>query len=347
MIEVINKVVGRIFPGSEAHIVETIKSGLINTTLKIRIGEAYFAFQNVNTVVFNEPEIIHENLAVLEKHIAQNGLEFKLVAPLSDPSGESLIESEGMYYRIFPWVKEGHTIQAVNNPQIAYEAAKQFAGFTRTFETVNLKQLQPVIRNFHNLPLRYNQLNDAFYNAPEIRRDHIRDEFNVLINEFSFLVGVFNEMTLDPQFKQRVMHHDAKISNVLFDEADRGLCVIDLDTVMPGFIISDWGDMMRTYLSPANEEETDPEKVIVRKEYFEAIQDGYLEVMGDKLNKIESTSLMNSGMIIIYMQALRFLADHLNFNVYYGADYDGHNLRRARNQIKLLRELQRFAKEQK
>lgn len=347
MINIINRVVEKVFPAKSAEIVSVIKSGLINQTFKIRIDNQHYALQSINQNVFKDPAIIHDNLHILKNHVDTYQADYPLITPISDTSGNSLFLIEDVYYRIFEWVEAGKTLDVVATPEQAYEAAKQFAGFTRTFEKCDSKQLKPVIRNFHNLPLRYNQLNDAFYNAPEVRRDHAMYEFNVLINEFSFLVGVFNELTLDPQFKQRVMHHDAKISNVLFDDSDKGLCVIDLDTVMPGFIISDWGDMMRTYLSPANEEETDLEKVIVRKEYFEAIQNGYLEVIGDKLSKIESTSLMNSGMIIIYMQALRFLADHLNFNVYYGADYDGHNLRRARNQIKLLRELQKFAKEQK
>src|SRR5690606_13410418 len=104
----------------------------------------------------------------------------------------------------------------------------------------------------------------------------------------------------------RVIHHDTKISNVLFDEYGKGLCVIDLDTVMPGYYISDVGDMMRTYLSPANEEEKDLSKVLIRKDIFRAIYEGYMDKMGKELNKNEKFFFIYSGEFLIYMQALRF-----------------------------------------
>ena len=347
MFEMIDEIIQQIYPSEKAEIVEVIKSGLINQTYKIRIADRHFALQTINKNVFKDPSIIHENLERLNSYIILHQPDYKLNTPLSDSSGNSLFIVDDVYYRLFDWVEEGVTIDTVKKPEQAYEAAKQFAAFTKVFEDFDTKLLIPPIINFHNLPLRYNQFNDSLYHASEERRYPVRKEVGELLDEFSYLVGVYNEMTLDPRFKLRVMHHDAKISNVLFDKNDKGLYVIDLDTVMPGFILSDWGDMMRTYISPANEEETDLEKVFVRKEYIEAIQAGYLEVLGNTISKAESGSLINSGMVIIYMQALRFLADHLNQNIYYGADYDGQNYYRAINQIKLLRELQRFAKEQK
>jgi thiamine kinase-like enzyme len=139
-----------------------------------------------------------------------------------------------------------------------------------------------------------------------------------------------------------VTHHDTKISNVLFDERDKGLCVIDLDTVMPGYFISDAGDMVRTYVSPASEEETEFGKVVVRREFYQAIVEGYLGPMGDVLSTAERGRFFYSGLFMVYMQALRFLADHLNRDVYYGARYDGHNYNRAANQAELLRGLVEF-----
>jgi thiamine kinase-like enzyme len=136
-----------------------------------------------------------------------------------------------------------------------------------------------------------------------------------------------------------VTHHDTKISNVLFDDQDNGLCVIDLDTVMPGYFISDVGDMMRTYLSPVNEEEKDLSKIIIRNEYFKAITDGYLSEMSAELTEKEKEHFVYAGKFMIYMQALRFITDHLNNDHYYGAAYEGHNFVRANNQAVLLQKL--------
>src|SRR5690606_24912784 len=137
----------------------------------------------------------------------------------------------------------------------------------------------------------------------------------------------------------RVTHHDTKISNVLFDKDGKGICVIDLDTVMPGYFISDVGDMIRTYVSPANEEERDFDKIRVRDDVMDALTEGYLEFMGDELTATEKKHTRYSGMFMTYMQALRFLTDYLNDDVYYGARYDGHNRVRAMNQVRLLSEL--------
>jgi Ser/Thr protein kinase RdoA (MazF antagonist) len=152
-------------------------------------------------------------------------------------------------------------------------------------------------------------------------------------------VKTFQAIQSSELFKIRVTHHDTKISNVLFDQYDKGICVIDLDTVMPGYFISDVGDMLRTYLSPVSEEEKDFSKIQARDEYFTAIVEGYLSYMSIDLNAEELRHFVYSGMFMIYMQAIRFLTDHLNNDVYYGAAYEGHNFIRAKNQITLLTRL--------
>jgi Ser/Thr protein kinase RdoA (MazF antagonist) len=143
-------------------------------------------------------------------------------------------------------------------------------------------------------------------------------------------------MLSDTQFKRRVTHHDTKISNVLFDKEDKGLCVIDLDTVMPGYFISDVGDMLRTYLCPVSEEENDFSKIEVRDEFYKAIINGYKEEMKNELTDKENKYFFYAGKFMIYMQALRFLTDHINDDAYYGAKYEGQNFVRASNQMVLL-----------
>ena len=133
--------------------------------------------------------------------------------------------------------------------------------------------------------------------------------------------------------------NDEQVSNVLFDDEDKGLCVIDLDTVMQGYFISDIGDMMRTYLSPVNEEIKDFSKIEIRENYFKSIWDGYMSEMKDELNPEERRHFIYSGKFMIYMQAIRFLTDHLNNDTYYGAKYEGQNFVRAGNQVTLLQRL--------
>jgi thiamine kinase-like enzyme len=153
------------------------------------------------------------------------------------------------------------------------------------------------------------------------------------------IVTTYEKITASNDFKLRVTHHDTKISNVLFNSRDKGLCVIDLDTVMPGYFISDVGDMMRTYLSPVSEEENDFSKITIRDEFYTAVVQGYYEEMKDILTEVEKTHFFYAGTFIIYMQALRFLTDYLNDDVYYGERYPGHNLVRAGNQVVLLERL--------
>ena len=146
----------------------------------------------------------------------------------------------------------------------------------------------------------------------------------------------FETIKTNPNFKLRATHHDTKISNLLFDDHDKGICVIDLDTLMPGYFISDLGDMFRTYLCAVSEEETDFSKISVRPTIYKAIVQGYLKGAGNMLSRDEADQIYYAGLFMIYMQALRFLTDYINDDVYYGAKYPLHNYNRALNQIKLL-----------
>jgi hypothetical protein len=204
-----------------------------------------------------------------------------------------------------------------------------------------VEQLQETLPHFHDLELRYGQFERAAATGDAGR---VRDSSDLIafLQGQRGMVDAYVGLKRNPAFSLRVTHHDTKISNVLFDDRDKGLCVIDLDTVMPGYFISDVGDMVRTYVSPASEEEADLRKVVVRREFYQAIRDGYLGVMGDVLSAAEREQFFYAGLFMAYMQALRFLADHLNGDVYYGARYAGHNYYRAGNQAALLRGLMEF-----
>jgi Ser/Thr protein kinase RdoA (MazF antagonist) len=276
---------------------------------------------------------------MIDAYLKEHSPSYLFVSPVANLDGDDIYyrEEQG-YFRVFPYIQGSHTIDSVSNPDQAFEAALQFGKFTRLLSGFDAQRLHITIPNFHNLTLRFEQFETALKNGDPAR---IRQSAHLVteIRNYGYIVDEFEKIRRNASVKQRVTHHDTKISNVLFDRYEKGLCVIDLDTVMPGYFISDMGDMMRTYLSPANEEEKDFQKIEVREDFFRSIVNGYLSSMGDELTGDEQSLILYSGQFLIYMQAIRFLADHFNRDVYYGARYPGQNFVRAGNQLVLLRRL--------
>ena len=239
---------------------------------------------------------------------------------------------------MFNFVEGSVTFDIVDNAGIAFEGAKQFGNFTKLLSGFDCNKINITLPDFHNLTLRYKQFEQALKEGNKGRIKAAKPAL-LFIQSQEYIVDIFNSIQTDVDFKKRVTHHDTKISNVLFDKQGKGLCVIDLDTVMPGYFISDVGDMIRTYLSPVSEEENDYSKINIREEYFEAVVTSYLSEMQNELSEKEKQFFVYAGKFMIYMQAIRFLTDYFNNDSYYGARYEGHNLVRCNNQLELLRQL--------
>jgi Phosphotransferase enzyme family len=328
-------------PEIEQYSLRPIGSGLIHHTWKVEVpGGKGYILQEVNATVFTDPDAIAENLDKIGRYLAREAADYLFPLPVRTTEGAVFHRDElGKYYRMFPFVSASKTYDVVSRPEQAFEASRQFGQFTRRLRGFDVGQLRETLPHFHDLALRYEQFERAVFDcADSARLLESRELIEYLIGQRE-LVDVYLGLKADPGFRLRVTHHDTKISNVLFDDRDRGLCVIDLDTVMPGYFISDVGDMIRTYVSPATEEEVDLSAVVVRREFYQAIYEGYMGEMGDVLSGAERERFGYSGLFLVYMQALRFLTDHLNGDVYYGARYEGHNLNRAANQAALLRRL--------
>ena len=316
--------------------VQPYGTGLINRTWKLDDGKEAFILQRVNQQVFRNPDDIAHNMQLLAAHLSQSAPDYLFVAPLPTRSGQMVFYAgpDG-YFRLFPFIRGSHTLDVVHTPDQAYEAARQFGRFTRLLEELDVRKLHITIPSFHDLTLRYQQFLRAIETGNRERVKASEQLIAQLIG-FSELVNRFEQIRHNPDFRQRVIHHDTKISNVLFDNNGKGLCVIDLDTVMPGYFISDLGDMFRTYLCPVSEEEKEEARIEVREDFFRAILDGYLSEMQSVLSQAEREHVFYAGQFMIYMQAIRFLTDHLLGDIYYGAAYPGHNYYRARNQYSLL-----------
>jgi len=313
-------------------------TGLINHTWKVNYGPASYILQRINDAVFHQPSLIAENMESLALYLQTHHPEYLFVKPLNTQDGRNLVHSQEGYFRLVPFITGSHTIDVVSATDQAYQAARQFGKFTSLLAGFPIGHLHLTLPDFHNLSLRYRQFEDALQHGNPARITATADQIDAL-RYFRGIVQTFEDIRHHSGFRLRVTHHDTKISNVLFDDSGHGLCVIDLDTVMPGYFISDLGDMMRTYLSPVSEEEKDMELISVRDEYFRAIVRGYLSEMKDELSTAEMDHIVYAGKFMIYMQALRFLTDHLNDDRYYGAKYEGHNFVRAVNQLTLLQRL--------
>lgn len=316
--------------------IDVFGDGLINRTWKVTTNSTAYILQQINQSVFKKPTDIDLNISNIKSYLNDEYPEYLFVSPVSTSAGKTIVETPEGFFRLTPFVENSHTVNVLAEQQEAYEAAKQFGRFSRLLNSFDVSKLQITLYDFHNLDLRYKQFCAAVASASPEKKKLAQD-----VIDFSFahedIVFTYNFIVAGALIPQRVIHHDTKISNVLFDTQKKGICVIDLDTVMPGYFISDVGDMMRTYLCAASEEETDFSKIGIRTEFFKAIYDGYMSEMGDVLTETEKSYFTYSGKFLIYMQGLRFLTDYLQDNIYYGEQYPGHNLNRAINQMTLLK----------
>jgi Ser/Thr protein kinase RdoA (MazF antagonist) len=319
--------------------VQPFGTGLINHTWRVEDQGMDFILQKINTNVFKKPEDIAYNIDLIDRYLKTNRPEYFFVAPLKTKNGEPMARVAREYYRVFPFVENSRSCDVVQTPEQAFEAARQFGLFTHNLSGLDVEDLKITIPAFHDLAARYKQFEEASRTGSPTRIQQAKKEIEFVRHRVS-IVKTFETIQSSRFFKTRVTHHDTKISNVLFDGNYKGICVIDLDTVMPGYFISDVGDMLRTYLSPVSEEENDLSKICARDQYFSAILEGYLSCMETDLGQEEVEHFFYAGMFMIYMQAIRFLTDYLDNDRYYGAAYEGHNFIRAKNQITLLTRLQ-------
>jgi len=326
------------FPENECTL-KPFGNGLINKTWLLECRGEQYIFQKINDAVFVKPELIEKNLHSLKIYFAETFPQYLFISPVCTVKNKEMIALPGQgYFRLFKFVQDSVTFDTVGDAGIAFEAAKQFGKFTRLLSGIDISTLNITLPDFHNLTLRYRQFEEALINGNKDRIGLCGPSIEFIISQKN-IVDSFNEIQKSSHFKKRVTHHDTKISNVLFDKNGKGLCVIDLDTVMPGYFISDVGDMMRTYLSPVSEEEKDLSKISIQDTFFQAIVDGYLSQMNTELSDEEKKYFVYAGKFMIYMQAIRFLTDYINNDVYYRAKYEEHNLTRCNNQLELLKQL--------
>ncbi len=322
--------------------VSLLSSGLIHQTYRVEdANQRTIVLQAINQNVFKEPLKIIQNYQVVYKHLAATNA-LQIPAAQNTLKGESQwIDASGNFWRATTFISNAYTEELPITVDKAYQAAKSFASLTRALITLAPQQLQIVIPDFHNLKYRFHQLEKAVTEATPIRLKKSSPLLNGLLTRKNY-VDFYEYAINDPSFPQRIMHHDCKLSNILFNKyTQEAICPIDLDTLMPGYFFSDIGDMIRSMTPTVNEGVVATEQNMqVRKDIYEALLAGYTEGMGDELTNNEKANLPLAGHIMTYMQALRFLTDYLNNDCYYQTSYAEQNYDRALNQLFLLQKLE-------
>jgi Ser/Thr protein kinase RdoA (MazF antagonist) len=339
------KAAGQFLVSSTAITVELLGNGLIHQTFKAKnsIDEKAIVLQAINTNVFRSPEDIVINYQQIYEHLQQNNNGISIPVPV--PSSEHQLlwkDEENNNWRATAFISHSYSPIVADDEKAAYTVAESFAAFTHSLATIDTKKLKEIIPDFHNLSFRHHQFENAVSIAPQnllLKSTHIIAE----LRQRKKLVCFYECIKNCADYPTRVMHHDCKISNILFDkQTNEVICPVDLDTVMPGKFFSDLGDMIRSMACTVDENSTAWEEINIRPVFYKAILDGYLEGISNIFTEEEKKNIHYAGLMLVYMQALRFLTDFLQGDIYYKTNYPEQNLNRALNQLILLERLEEF-----
>ena len=316
--------------------VNRIGTGHIHQTYRVHAG-SNFILQRINNAVFKQPEIIACNLRVASDYLKKNYPDYLFLTPLrSTDNKEMVYDAEGFPWRLFPYRENTYTVDKLETTGEAFSAAREFAQLTAYLNKIDVAKFQETIPRFHDLSLRYKQFEEALSHATDERKQLAATCIDNAMHWKPLMIQ-YETLVKSGALKLRITHNDTKINNVLFDRTSReAVCVIDLDTLMPGYFIYDLGDMVRTFVCPVSEEEKNYELITFRKEMYEALLAGYMSSMEEVMLPSEKTAIPFAGKMMTYIMALRFLADFLNGDIYYYTTYPGQNLVRAGNQFRLL-----------
>ncbi len=321
-------------------------SGHINDTYKVvsQQGGApgTFILQRINHNIFKDPVALMENIERVTEHMAGkiNGRpdrDRRFLRLMATEEGRRWHRDlEGNYWRAYNFIAQARSYDAVESTSQAFEAGRAFGKFQQLLADLPQPRLHESIPDFHHTPKRFATLERAIANDVANRAATSKPEI-----EFALAHRSLASRLLDAKLPERVTHNDTKLNNVLIDDATgEGICVIDLDTVMPGLAAYDFGDMVRTTTSPAKEDEQDLSKVRMDFPMFESLLRGYLEAAGNFLTKGEREALVLSGKLITFEIGIRFLTDHLSGDTYFKVHRPNHNLDRARTQFKLVESIE-------
>ena len=319
-----------------------ISNGLINSTYKVSNNKSSILLQKLNHKVFAAPREIVQNYNKIYSFLKKENNYFLPEPVKTVDRNLCFSDADGNCWRAFVFINDTHTPETPQHTEDAYDASFCFGNFTRHLAGFDSADLKIIIPQFHDLAFRYQQFTEAVTNDRVGRRERIKNEIDVLIKK-NKLVDFYRHIITGPGFKLRVMHHDAKISNILFDnKTNKVVCPVDLDTTQAGYYFSDLGDMIRSMACSHPENSIEFSQLSIRADFYTSIIDAYLSALQDELTTEEIKNIHYTGLLMIYMQTLRFMTDYLNGDIYYRIDYPEQNFDRARNQLILLQSLEEF-----
>lgn len=325
--------------------IQAINEGLINTTLVADFGNKKYVIQKINTNVFKDPDNLMNNIVsvteYLRKAIESNGdnAERQTLRFLKTVDGKPYYTDEnGDCWRSYVYLDNSYTISSGCSLDEIYEAARAFGNFQYLLEDFPGNELFETIPNFHHTPTRYDNLMKAVEENKAGRLDEVQEEIKFFTDRKGN-ISVVTDLLEKGEIPVRVTHNDTKINNVLFDSnTKKAICVIDLDTIMPGSSLYDFGDGIRTSATLGAEDDID--KIGLDVEAFEAYVKGYLDGTNGKLCEKEVELLPFSVILLTQEVAMRFLTDYLDGDIYFKTSCDKHNLIRTRAQIKLIKDIE-------
>lgn len=308
-----------------------------------------YLIQKINTTVFTEPYKLMKNIegitSYLKKEmVKENDNTHKVLEVVKTKDGKSLCyvdeNGERDYYRIYEFIENAITYDYSVDKEIVYNTGRAFGNFQRLLRNYPMNRLSETIKDFHDTKKRYRKLIEDIKIDSEGRVMEVAPEIVFILMREDVCSLIMEELGTD-EVPYRVTHNDTKVNNVMMDKKTSDyLAVIDLDTVMPGSLLFDYGDGIRSTASNAKEDETDLSKVYIKLELFEAYTNGYLSEMAPYMT-YEEVSLMAESIRIITLElAIRFLNDYINGDTYFKTNYEKHNLDRARNQIALVADIE-------
>ena len=331
---------------------EEVQSGHINTTYlatyRSEDGEnRRYIFQRINENVFRQPLVVMKNIERVTSHINR-----KVFRKKRDFGGQTLnlypgkdgrnciVGVSGGIWRCYNYIEGCKTYDVVENTRQAYQAAKAFGAFQDLVSDLPIEKVEVTIPGFHDKPRRYARLIAAMKSDACDRVKDVQKEIDFITSRES-IVGVLVDHLAAGRLIERVTHNDTKLNNVMIDEqTDEAVCVIDLDTVMPGLALYDFGDLIRGATSPVAEDEPDTSKVEMRLPMFEAIVEGYLETAASFLTPLEIDLLPFSAKLISLETGIRFLTDYLEGDKYFRIHHDNQNLDRCKTQLALVKSIE-------
>ena len=328
---------------------ERYGSGHINDTYMVIFNQAGYSvryiLQRINTNVFKNPDHLMENISRVLEHSKEK------LSGLKDATRRALTlvytrdgktfytDDEGSCWRVYLFVDRARTYDVLESAAYAYQAAKAFGSFQKLLADIPGERLHETIPNFHNTPSRLADFDKALAEDVCGRAASAKAEID-FVQKMRHIAPVLLDYQAKGEIPERITHNDTKINNVMLDdESGEAICVIDLDTIMPGISLYDFGDLVRTSTSPAAEDEKDLSKVYARMEMFEALAKGFLEGADGCLTEREVEMMPFSGMLITFEIGVRFITDYLAGDKYFKVKREEHNLDRCRTQFKLVQSL--------